>query len=94
MTTNSESNLTRLAEIIAEEIQVPLAAITPDQTLKDDLDIDSLSWLSILTHIEDEFKVNLLGEPEIDQFHTVADLLERLAPVTEMRTPASHNYAL
>jgi acyl carrier protein len=62
-----------LAAIIAEEVEVDAASVSADQTLLNDLDIDSLSRLTIATQAEDEFKVSIPDE-EINKFVTVGDL--------------------
>jgi len=65
--------LAGLAAIIAEEVEVDAASVSADQTLLNDLDIDSLSRLTIATQAEDEFKVSIPDE-EINKFVTVGDL--------------------
>ena len=65
--------LAGLAAIIAEEVEVDAASVSADQTLLNDLDIDSLSRLTIATQAEDEFKVSIPDE-EINKFATVGDL--------------------
>ena len=65
--------LAGLAAIIAEEVEVDAASVNADQTLLNDLDIDSLSRLTIATQAEDEFKVSIPDE-EINKFATVGDL--------------------
>lgn len=62
-----------LAEIIAEEVDIDAAAVTGDQVLLTDLDIDSLSRLTIATQAEDTFHVTIPDE-EINKFVTVGDL--------------------
>ena len=62
-----------LAEIIAEEVDVDAASVTGDQVLVSDLDIDSLSRLTIATQAEDQFHVTIPDE-EITKFVTVGDL--------------------
>jgi acyl carrier protein len=62
-----------LAEIIAEEVDIDAAAVTGDQVLLTDLDIDSLSRLTIATQAEDQFHVTIPDE-EINKFVTVGDL--------------------
>jgi len=67
--------LAGLAAIIAEEVEVDAASVSGDQTLLNDLDIDSLSRLTIATQAEDEFKVSIPDE-EINKFVTVGDLAD------------------
>jgi len=71
----SDEVLAGLAEIIAEEVTVDAAAVSADQNLLSDLDIDSLSRLTIATQAEDQFKVTIPDE-EINKFVTVGDLAD------------------
>jgi acyl carrier protein len=62
-----------LAGIIAEEVTYDAAAINASQSLTTDMDVDSLSRLTIATQAEDQFKVTIPDE-EINNFVTVGDL--------------------
>ena len=73
MTFTEHDILAGLANIISEETGADPATITPEQTISGDLDLDSLSRLTIATHAEDMFNVAIPDE-EIDKFYTVADL--------------------
>ncbi|MCL1800293.1 MAG: acyl carrier protein [Promicromonosporaceae bacterium] len=76
---NTETEIKNgIAEIIAEEIGVPAADITPGKLLVGDLDIDSLSRLTIITQVEDQFKITI-PDDAIDGFDSVADLVVYVA---------------
>ncbi|MDR0504200.1 MAG: acyl carrier protein [Bifidobacteriaceae bacterium] len=51
--------LTGLAKIITEETGIPAEQISAEQSFVDDLDIDSLSMMTIITLAEDEFSVKI-----------------------------------
>jgi len=67
--------LAGLAEIIAEEIAIDAASINGTQALVADLDVDSLSRLTIATQAEDQFRVSIPDE-EIARFVTVGDIAD------------------
>jgi acyl carrier protein len=64
--------LAGLAEIVAEETGLPTDAVQLDKSFTDDLDIDSLSMMTIVTHAEDKFSVRIPDE-EVKNLATVGD---------------------
>lgn len=62
--------LTGLQEIVAEETGLPVDTITAEKSFVDDLDIDSLSIMTIVTHAEDKFEVTIPDDDAKD-FTTV-----------------------
>ena len=61
-----------LAEIVAEETGLPADSVQLDKSFTDDLDIDSLSMMTIVTHAEDKFSVRIPDE-EVKNLTTVGD---------------------
>ncbi|QAY71429.1 acyl carrier protein [Xylanimonas protaetiae] len=61
-----------LAEIVAEETGLPTDAVQLEKSFTDDLDIDSLSMMTIVTHAEDKFSVRIPDE-EVKNLATVGD---------------------
>ncbi|ACV09165.1 acyl carrier protein [Jonesia denitrificans] len=64
--------LAGLAEIVAEETGLAVETVTAEKSFVDDLDIDSLSIMTIVTHAEDKFDVTIPDEAAKD-FTTVGD---------------------
>ncbi|WP_019147779.1 acyl carrier protein [Timonella senegalensis] len=64
--------LAGLAEIVAEETGLPTDTITAEKSFVDDLDIDSLSIMTIVTHAEDKFDVTIPDDAAKD-FNLVGD---------------------
>ena len=64
--------LTGLAEIVAEETGLPADTVTTEKSFTDDLDIDSLSMMTIVTHAEDKFEVTI-PDDEVKNLATVGD---------------------
>ncbi|WP_435300303.1 acyl carrier protein [Timonella sp. A28] len=64
--------LAGLAEIVAEETGLPTDTITAEKSFVDDLDIDSLAIMTIVTNAEDKFDVTIPDDAAKD-FNTVGD---------------------
>ena len=64
--------LAGLAEIVAEETGLPAEQVTPEASFADDLDIDSLSMMTIMTYAEDKFGVTI-PDDEVKNLTTVGD---------------------
>ena len=67
--------LAGLAEIVAEETGLPADTVTAEKSFTDDLDIDSLSMMTIVTHAEDKFGVKIPDE-EVKNLKTVQDAVD------------------
>ncbi|PJI93414.1 acyl carrier protein [Luteimicrobium subarcticum] len=75
MAYTSEEVLTGLAEIVAEESGQPASAVVREASFTDDLDIDSLSMMTIVTHAEDKFDVRIPDE-DVKNLSTVGDAVD------------------
>ena len=64
--------LAGLAEIVAEETGLPADTVTAEKSFTDDLDIDSISMMTIVTHAEDKFGVTI-PDDEVKNLTTVGD---------------------
>ncbi|MDR0627118.1 MAG: acyl carrier protein [Bifidobacteriaceae bacterium] len=67
-----------LIEIIVDETGLDAAAITPDKSFSDDLDIDSLSMMTIVTLAEDRFEVEI-PDDSVKDLSTVASAVDFIA---------------
>jgi acyl carrier protein len=63
--------------VLDEVAGIDPETVLPEQSLIDDLDIDSLTMVEILLHIEDRFGIKV-DEDEARSLHTVADVVARL----------------
>ena len=69
----SESEILEcLAEIVNEETGIETDQVEPDKSFTDDLDIDSLSMMTIVVNAEEKFGVRIPDE-EIKNLRTVGD---------------------
>ncbi len=64
--------LAGLAEIVQEVTGVPSTSVQLDKTFTDDLDIDSLSMVEIVTAAEDRFGVSI-PDSDVKDLQTVRD---------------------
>ena len=75
MAYTSQEILEGLAEIVAEETGLPTDAVAAEKSFTDDLDIDSLSMMTIVTHAEDKFGVRI-PDDEVKNLTTVGDAVK------------------
>ncbi len=67
-----------LAAIVAEETGLDAAEVQSDKSFTDDLDIDSLSMMTIVTLAEEEFDVRIPDE-DVKNLVTVRDAVSYIA---------------
>jgi acyl carrier protein len=80
-----EEILVGLAELVAEETGLPAADVQPEKSFVDDLDIDSLSMMTIVVNAQDKFNVEIPDEA-VTELKTVADAV---AYITKAQTDAA-----
>ncbi|GAA0321603.1 acyl carrier protein [Kineococcus aurantiacus] len=64
--------LSGLAEIVNEETGLPTDSVESDKSFTDDLDIDSLSMMTIVVNAEEKFGVRIPDE-DVKNLRTVGD---------------------
>ena len=69
---SNEEILSGLAEIVNEETGLAPEAVEMDKSFTDDLDIDSISMMTIVVNAEEKFDVKIPDE-EIKNLKTVGD---------------------
>jgi len=75
---SNEEILTGLAEIVNEETGLAPEAVEMDKSFTDNLDIDSISMMTIVVNAEEKFDVKIPDE-EIKNLKTVADAVNFIA---------------
>jgi acyl carrier protein len=78
MTKDNNEVLEGLTEIIVDETGLDAADITPDKSFTDDLDIDSLSMMTIVTLAEDRFGVEI-PDDQVKHLLSVQDAVDFIA---------------
>ena len=72
MAYSEQEILDGLAEIVSEETGLPTDSVSPEKSFTDDLDIDSLSMMTIVTLAEEKFSVRI-PDDEVKNLTTVGD---------------------
>ncbi|WP_426561145.1 acyl carrier protein [Angustibacter sp. McL0619] len=76
---NSEQEiLSGLAEIVNEETGLPTDSVELDKSFTDDLDIDSLSMMTIVVNAEEKFSVRI-PDDDVKNLSTVRDAVVYIA---------------
>ena len=72
MAASEQEILAGLAEIVNEETGIDAASVQSDKSFTDDLDIDSISMMTIVVNAEEKFGVRIPDE-EVKNLVTVGD---------------------
>ena len=72
MALSNDEVLAGLAEIVNDETGIDAAEVTPEKSFTDDLDIDSLSMMTIVVEAEEKFGVKI-PDDEVKNLKTVRD---------------------
>ena len=78
MALSQDEVLAGLAEIVNEETGIATDAVKMDKSFTDDLDIDSISMMTIVVNAEDKFGVKIPDE-EVKNLITVGDAVNFIA---------------
>ncbi|MEE6295245.1 acyl carrier protein [Georgenia wangjunii] len=78
MAHSEQDILAGLAEIVNEETGLPTDSVQLEKSFTDDLDIDSLSMMTIVTLAEEKFEVRIPDE-EVANLTTVGDAVTFIA---------------
>lgn len=70
--------LEQIKKVLVDAINVDEALVTENASLKDDLDIDSLSAVELALELETEFSVTIEDE-ELAKLETVQDIMDLIA---------------
>lgn len=72
MASSEQEILSGLAEIVNEETGLPVDSVEPGKSFTDDLDIDSLSMMTIVVNAEEKFGVRI-PDDDVKNLTTVGD---------------------
>ena len=78
MAKSEQEILEGLAEIVNEETGLPTDDVQPEKSFTDDLDIDSLSMMTIVVNAQDKFNVEIPDEA-VTELKTVGDAVSYIA---------------
>ena len=69
--------LEKMKEMIADQLGIDAEEVTPEQSLKEDLNADSLDLFELVTNLEDEYEIEIPAE-DLESMVTVQDVLDYL----------------
>ncbi|MDQ1292698.1 MAG: acyl carrier protein [Actinomycetota bacterium] len=72
MALSEQEILSGLAEIVNEEVGLPTDNVQLDKSFTDDLDIDSLSMMTIVVNAEEKFGIRI-PDDDVKNLKTVGD---------------------
>jgi len=78
MAASEQEILAGLAEIVNEETGIDTADVQPEKSFTDDLDIDSLSMMTIVVNAEEKFGVRI-PDDDVKNLSTVGDAVSYIA---------------
>lgn len=78
MAFSNEEILAGLAELVNEETGIAADTVTADKSFTDDLDIDSISMMTIVVNAEEKFNVKI-PDAEVENLKTVQDAVDFIA---------------
>ncbi len=67
----------KMQEMISEQLGIDAGDITPEKSLKEDLNADSLDLFELVTNLEDEYNIEVPTE-ELEKMVTVQDVIDYL----------------
>ena len=75
---DKEQFIQELNELLAEEFEVEVEEISAEKSIKETLDLDSLSLVDLVALIEEEFSVKIAGD-RMKEIQTFGDLYNFLS---------------
>lgn len=75
--------LERVKKIIAAQLDIDEAALTPETDIEEDLGADSLDAVELIVTFEEEFGISMPDE-DILALHTVGDIAEYIESMGEL----------
>ncbi len=73
----------RIIEIICEQFGMKAEELSEKTTFTDDMGIDSLDVVELMSEIEDQFGLDEIPEVELMEMHTIGDLVAYVSAHTE-----------
>ncbi|MBR6115737.1 MAG: acyl carrier protein [Oscillospiraceae bacterium] len=75
--------LEKVTQMVADQFMIDVSEINADTVFVDDLGADSLDVVELTMALEEEFSLPDTPEEELMNIHTVGDLAEYIARVTQ-----------
>jgi acyl carrier protein len=75
MSTTGEDILDRVTGIVADITDIPKAKLLPAKSLREDLEVDSLTTIEVAVAIQDEFDIEVEDE-KLQEMETIQDIVD------------------
>lgn len=75
-------DISKIKEVVAEQLQLDVAEIKEETSLKEDLNADSLDLFQIIMSLEEEFGIEIPTE-DTENINTIGDIVKYLENRTE-----------
>jgi acyl carrier protein len=82
MAMSEQEVLAGLAKLVNDETGIPVDSVKLEKSFTDDLDIDSISMMTIVVNAEDEFGVKI-PDDEVKNLITVGDAVRYIVGAQE-----------
>jgi len=79
-----EEIINKINSVLAEDFEVELAEITPEASMKEVLDLDSLDYVDLVVLLEQHFGLKVKGS-EFADIHTFADFYQYIFKNTNIQ---------
>ena len=73
--------LVNVKKLVAQELGIDEAEVTPEASFQDDLGADSLALVELLMAFEEKFEIDSIPDEDADKIRTVADAVTYIQKV-------------
>jgi len=68
--------LAKVRKLVAEELHIDEAEVTPDASFQDDLGADSLALVELIMAFEEQFEIENIPDEDAEKIRTVQEAVE------------------
>ena len=77
----NQAILMDVKRLVAQELGIDEAEVTPEASFQDDLGADSLALVELLMAFEEKFEIDNIPDEDADKIRTVADAVSYIEKV-------------
>lgn len=79
---NKSAMVEQIRNAVAKQLRQPLANVTADKKLKDDLHADSLDVVELMMNLEEEYNITI-ADDELTKMQTINDVADYIIKVMQ-----------
>lgn len=79
---NKSEMVEKIRNAVAKQLRQPLANVTADKKLKDDLRADSLDVVELMMNLEEEYNITIADE-DLTKMQTINDVADYIIKVMQ-----------